>query len=197
MTMKELLALVVQWGVDRNFQGGATKHSQVCKLAEEWGKEACANILASQREKFKDDVGDQVVVLAMLGLSAGVGPQDIVNRLGNVLQEQAGSGLAGNFWYAQDKTQLPWVHVYQMALGISQELGTLAEAVVKGGDVSVAILNYAAKLQAFCDYVGVNVFESLQLAYDEIKDRKGQWVDGAFIKEADLPPGDIQTVYEG
>ncbi|MGL5525699.1 MAG: hypothetical protein ACRDCY_18285 [Aeromonas veronii] len=197
MNMKELLALVVQWGVDRNFPNGGTKQGQVCKLAEEWGKEACANILASDREKFKDDIGDQVVVLAMLGLSAGVDPQDIVNRLGNVLQEQTGSGLAGNFWYAQDKTQLPWVHVYQMALGISQELGTLAEAVVKGADVSVTILNYAAQLQAFCDYVGVNVFESLQVAYSEIKDRKGSMVDGAFIKESDLPPADIQTAYEG
>lgn len=197
MDMKELLALVVQWGVDRNFPNGGTKQGQVCKLAEEWGKEACANLLASDREKFKDDVGDQIVVLVMTGLSAGVDPQALVSKLANVLRENTGNSLAGNFWYSPDKTVAPFPFVYQMALGMTKELGKLAEATLKGWEVETLIVNYASQLQAFCDYVGVNVFESLQVAYNEIKDRKGQMVDGAFIKESDLPPSDIQTAYEG
>jgi len=69
--------------------------------------------------------------------------------------------------------------------------------VLKKQDASTVILHYAAKLQAFCDYVGINTFESLQVAYNEIKDRKGQMIGGAYIKEADLPPQDIQQPYEG
>lgn len=197
MGIKELLALVAQWGVERNFPQGATKQGQVCKLAEEWGKEACANILASDREKFKDDVGDQIVVLAMLGLTSGMPVDKVVETLSLALREDTGSGLAGNFWYAQDKSVLPFVHVYQMSMGITVELGSLSEAVLKGWDTSVVMLHYAAKLQAFCDYVGINTFESLQVAYNEIKDRKGQMIDGAYVKESDLPPADLQTKYEG
>jgi len=122
MDMKELLGLVAQWGVDRNFPQGATAQGQVCKLAEEWGKEACANILASEREKFKDDVGDQIVVLVMLGLSSGIAADKVVDMLSTVLREDKGSGLAGNFWYAPDKSVLPFVHVYQMAMGVTVEI---------------------------------------------------------------------------
>lgn len=197
MNMKELLALVAQWGVDRNFPQGGTKQGQVCKLAEEWGKEACANILASDREKFKDDVGDQIVVLVMLGLTSGLTAEKTVELLSKALREDTGSSLAGNFWYAPDKSVLPFVHVYQLGLGLSVELGSLSEAVLKGWDASVVMLHYAAKLQAFCDYIGINTFESLQVAYNEIKDRKGQMIDGAYVKESDLPPQDIQAAYEG
>lgn len=197
MTMKELLALIVQWGVDRGFPTGGTVQGQALKLAEEWGKEACANLLASDLEKFKDDVGDQVVVLVMMGLSNKVDPSVLVDNLSFVLRETTGSALAQSFWYSQDKSTLPGVHVYQMFLGQGQKLGAISEAVVKGYSLLPLIREYAESLQSFCDYVGVNVFESMQVAYEQIKDRKGTMINGSYIKESDLPASDLQTSYEG
>jgi hypothetical protein len=33
---------------------------------------------------------------------------------------------------------------------------------------------------------GISLTECLQVAYDDIKDRKGKMIDGVFVKEADL-----------
>ena len=36
----------------------------------------------------------------------------------------------------------------------------------------------------FSDIMGVDMFEALEFAYNEIKDRKGKCVNGNFIKSA-------------
>lgn len=35
--------------------------------------------------------------------------------------------------------------------------------------------------------LGYDFEECFELAYQEIKDRKGRWIDGTFVKEEDLP----------
>lgn len=35
--------------------------------------------------------------------------------------------------------------------------------------------------------LGYSFEECFELAYKEIKDRKGRWIDGSFVKEEDLP----------
>jgi len=37
-----------------------------------------------------------------------------------------------------------------------------------------------------CMILDIHIEDTLQMAYNEIKDRKGQWSDGIFIKEEDL-----------
>lgn len=34
--------------------------------------------------------------------------------------------------------------------------------------------------------IGYDFEECFELAYQEIKDRKGRWIDGTFVKEEDL-----------
>ena len=34
--------------------------------------------------------------------------------------------------------------------------------------------------------LGYSFEECFELAYQEIKDRKGRWIDGSFVKEEDL-----------
>jgi hypothetical protein len=34
--------------------------------------------------------------------------------------------------------------------------------------------------------MGVTIEACIEMAYDEIKDRKGRMIDGVFVKEADL-----------
>lgn len=70
-------------------------------------------------------------------------------------------------------------------LKVMEEVGELASAIAKQkehetidavGDVLVTIIILCAQLQ-------LNPWECLEVAYDEIKNRKGKLVDGVFIKE--------------
>lgn len=66
------------------------------------------------------------------------------------------------------------------------EMGELADNIIKGrdvrddiGDVIVCLINLAAMQ-------GTNLGECLQIAWEDIKDRKGRMVPGgAFVKESD------------
>ena len=69
-----------------------------------------------------------------------------------------------------------------------EELGELARALNKNnveqlkdgiGDTVVTLI--AIALQS-----GVDFTECMEIAYNEIKDRKGKMIDGLFVKEADL-----------
>lgn len=66
------------------------------------------------------------------------------------------------------------------------EMGELADATIKGdlkatkdavGDVLVCLINY-------CEISGIDIVNCLEIAYDEIKDRKGTLLpNGCFVKE--------------
>ena len=44
-------------------------------------------------------------------------------------------------------------------------------------------------LKSISKSLGYSFEECFELAYQEIKDRKGKWIDGSFVKEEDLPNG--------
>ncbi len=72
-----------------------------------------------------------------------------------------------------------------------EETGELAGGIARNksdiikdsiGDVLVVLINIAR----LCN---TSIGECLALAYDEIKDRKGEWRNGVFVKESDLGKG--------
>ena len=69
---------------------------------------------------------------------------------------------------------------------LSEELGELAGNIARGKDCTddigdmVVVLTHIAKLQ------GKTIEECIEHSYNDIKDRKGQFREGSFIKEADL-----------
>ena len=47
---------------------------------------------------------------------------------------------------------------------------------------------YAVRyLRIISKALGYSFEECFELAYQEIKDRKGRWIDGSFVKKEDLP----------
>lgn len=67
-----------------------------------------------------------------------------------------------------------------------QEIGELSDNICKGrniaddcGDVMVVLLNIMERN-------GLTLEHCLEVAYADIKDRKGKMIDGVFVKEADL-----------
>lgn len=71
-------------------------------------------------------------------------------------------------------------------LKLMEEAGELAADLAKGrcpkdslGDVGVVLIG-------LCTQLGTSLEEVLEVAYNEIKGRKGKLVNGVFIKESDL-----------
>lgn len=70
------------------------------------------------------------------------------------------------------------------------EMGELADGIAKGrigeivdaaGDVTVCLIN-------MCEILQINLVDCLEIAWDEIKDRKGQMLPGGvFVREDDAP----------
>lgn len=76
-----------------------------------------------------------------------------------------------------------------------EELGELHGAFVRQdtpkiqdslGDMFVVMVIY-------CQQMGLDMRDCIEYAVSEISDRKGQMVDGVFVKEADLDPYDVKS----
>lgn len=76
-----------------------------------------------------------------------------------------------------------------------EELGELHGAFVRQdtpkiqdslGDMFVVMVIY-------CQQMGLDIEECVLAAVSEISDRKGQMVNGVFVKEADLDPYDVKS----
>lgn len=71
-------------------------------------------------------------------------------------------------------------------LKLLQELGELSDSVCKGKDVKDDIGDMLVVMLNIVERNGYTLEECLEVAWNEIKDRKGRMVDGIFVKEADL-----------
>lgn len=99
----------------------------------------------------------------------------------------------------------------KQALKLSEEFGELCAGYLKQnekltkdsiGDCAVVIVGLAllikedvhnnlvravAYLKSISKVLGYDFSDCFEVAYNEIKDRKGKWIDGSFVKEEDLP----------
>ena len=73
-------------------------------------------------------------------------------------------------------------------LKLMEETGELASAMARSNDALTkdAVGDIVVVLTVLCTQLNISVEECIQIAYEEIKDRKGKMVNGVFIKEADL-----------
>lgn len=67
-----------------------------------------------------------------------------------------------------------------------QEAGELSDNICKYKDVADDIGDMLVVLINIAERNGLTLQHCLDVAYDDIKDRKGRMVDGIFVKEADL-----------
>lgn len=69
---------------------------------------------------------------------------------------------------------------------LAEEMGELAGNIARGRDVSDDIGDMIVVLTHIAAIQGYTIEECIEKAYDEIKDRKGRFERGVFIKESDL-----------
>jgi NTP pyrophosphatase (non-canonical NTP hydrolase) len=69
---------------------------------------------------------------------------------------------------------------------LAEEMGELSSNICKGKDIRDDLGDMMVVLINMAERNGISLTECLQVAYDDIKDRKGKMIDGVFVKEADL-----------
>ena len=160
------LEKVKQWFIDRDLENGGRLDKQSLKLSEEFG-ELCAGYLKKNEKLTKDSIGDCAVVIVGLALLIKVDVQEIFEKPAYVENRNVTKCLnwlnanISNFQLRQGSRQRKYCR-----LNLASSIGYL---------------------KSISNALGHNFDECFELAYQEIKDRKGRWIDGSFVKEEDLP----------
>jgi len=156
--MNELIAKIEQWANDRNIIKGSKPIDQAMKLFSEFGE--LADNVGKGRD-CRDDIGDCLVVLTIIA------KQIDLDFLGVV-----------NFNHHPIKSELKETVAF---LGCT--LGSLLAG--QEDDIDVGFVASVGLLHNIASKCGYTLEECLQIAYDDIKDRKGLMHGGLFIKESD------------
>ena len=154
--MNNLTELIKQWATDRNLHT-ADPAKQMLKLIEEFG-EICSGLARNNVAEIKDGIGDTKVVLTIL------------------------ESQLGNNSFAEMEPRNIEVLTFLM------EIGDVAYDVLNV-DAETAISGlYAANntLDRLALSVDTTIEECTQLAYNEIKNRKGKLVGGIYVKDSDI-----------
>lgn len=158
--MQDLIAKIEQWAHDRNIINGCQPIDQAMKLFSEFGE--LADNVGKGRD-CRDDIGDVFVVMTIIKAQLGYSIKtDIETSLYNSNDEI--------------KSLVAW-----LGFGISD---AITDNVGYGDHISWE--TEIAYLRRIADLSGSNLEECVQIAYNDIKDRKGQMVNGVFIKEGDV-----------
>ena len=89
--------------------------------------------------------------------------------------------------WANDRNLIEGSDAKSQALKLVSEVGELCDGVLKNRphEIKDGIGDCVVVLTILARQSGMNLEECIAAAYDEIKDRKGRMVNGAFIKEGD------------
>lgn len=157
----ELTEKIEQWAEDRNLHT-ADPIKQYDKLIEEFG-ELMKGINKQDMDVIKDSIGDMYVVMVILSKQTG-------NSVLSLLKDGGVDTLRPKH------NTFMYVHV----------IASLARELNKGSYILSEIYELKKQLARTCGEYGISFVDCVELAYNEIKDRKGEMRDGKFVKEADL-----------
>lgn len=90
------------------------------------------------------------------------------------------------FW-AYDRGLLKNEYKYQQLAKVMEELGELSGAMLKDDEAKIkdGLGDVIVTLIILAEQLGTNIECCLNVAYNEIKNRKGKTVNGTFIKESE------------
>ena len=162
---KELVTLTKKWFVDRDLEHGGRLDKQALKLSEEFG-ELCAGYLKQNEKLTKDSIGDCAVVIVGLALLIDVDVHSIFKSADGVRPREA-----------MESFKLLNANISEFQL--SQDLASK-------GMCRHNLVRAVAYLKSISKALNYDFADCFEVAYNEIKDRKGKWIDGSFVIEEDL-----------
>lgn len=88
--------------------------------------------------------------------------------------------------WAEDRNLIQGATPHAQLVKLMEETGELAHAIGRGNEdlVKDSIGDIIVVLTILSKQFGMNVEDCVEAAYNEIKDRKGQMVNGIFVKES-------------
>ena len=157
--MNELIAKIEQWAEDRNIIKDSKPIDQAMKLFSEFGE--LADNVGKGRD-CRDDIGDCAVVLII-----------IAAQLDHTIAE-----------INLGKINYPYGDKYAVSELCSQLYEVVCHA--KNGFIDHnAVTSSLEFLQCIANNNSYTLQECVEIAYNDIKDRKGVMYNGVFIKESD------------
>lgn len=159
------LEKVKQWFIDRDLENGGRLDKQSLKLSEEFG-ELCAGYLKKNEQLTKDSIGDCAVVIVGLALLNKVDVQEVF----------------------LDEAFTDEYYTIECMLFLNRIISNI-QLSNEFTDKDIFIVDLTRSiywLKSISKALGYDFEECFELAYNEIKDRKGKWIDGTFVKEEDL-----------
>lgn len=166
-----ILNKVKKWFIDRDLENGGRLDKQSLKLSEEFG-ELCAGFLKKNEALTKDSIGDCAVVVVGLALLIKEDVQSIF--------EESNFEESNNIRRKEAMDCFKLLNANISEFQLSQDLASKEMC-------RHNLVRIVAYLKSIGNILGYEFLESLKGAYNEIKDRKGKWIDGSFVKEEDLP----------
>ena len=157
---------VKQWFIDRDLENGGRLDKQSLKLSEEFG-ELCAGYLKKNDQLTKDSIGDCAVVIVGLALLIKEDVQEIFEKASFIENEDV-------------MDSFKWLNDNISSFQLNQDL-------IDKKMCRYNLTHSIGYLKSISKSLGYDFEECFELAYNEIKDRKGRWIDGSFVKEEDLP----------
>lgn len=88
-----------------------------------------------------------------------------------------------NKWF-EDRNLIQGSTDKDQILKLMQELGELSDHACKGEDIRDDLGDMLVVMLNIMKRNNYSIEECLQIAYDDIKDRKGKMVNGIFVKES-------------
>jgi NTP pyrophosphatase (non-canonical NTP hydrolase) len=153
---------VKQWFIDRDLESGGRLDKQSLKLSEEFG-ELCAGYLKKNEKLTKDSIGDCAVVIVGLALLIKADVKEIFKTSENDRELM--------ICFSHLSRNISDFQIYQDSFCKDRKL---------------SLIRTIRWLKSISNALGYSFEECFELAYQEIKDRKGRWIDGSFVKEEDL-----------
>lgn len=164
---KELVTLTKKWFIDRDITKGDI-FKQTLKLFEELG-ELVAGYAKQKEQLTKDSIGDCAVVVVGLAMMIELDPVEIMIK---AVEARKGDVKDCFELMIENASEFQFTRKHEVKINAKFNL--------------LRIVSY---LKAIAHKLGYDFADCFELAYNEIKDRKGRWVEGSFVKEEDLEDG--------
>ena len=154
--MQELIKKIEQWAEDRNIINGSKPIDQAMKLFSEFGE--LADNVGKGRD-CRDDIGDIFVVLTIMCKQLKISTIDVIKE-----DDTNNSSL---------KESVTWIGYFASSWVSDGMYNTNELWFIFSNLIHIAQLN------------DTTLQECVQIAYNDIKDRKGVMFNGTLIKDTD------------